>query len=198
MAKSKFDVFCWESLPKTQSFSFQTSPRICSLIFFFKTSPKISSLRFWKWGLLMQILLAPRAFSRLRISAFTQNFWVFSFYIADFWQTFWVIWENGSNWSNLRLKMSFFALGRLKNHKVPHLHPNSTMFMPLDRLQLKIYAFSGKFNVCSKRVLLSWIQFGAILRSKLRFFLRNTGVDSDFTQNFWGKNWQLGALEWRF
>ena len=99
-----------------------------------------------------------RATSRLRISEFTQNFWVFSFYIADFWQTFWVIWENGSNWSNLRLKMSFFALGRLKNHKVPHLHPNSTMFMPLDRLQLKIYAFSGKFNVCSKRVLLSWIK----------------------------------------
>ena len=32
---------------------------------------------------------------------------------------------------------------------------NSTMFMPLDRLQLKISAFSGKFNVCSKRVLSS-------------------------------------------
>ena len=40
--------------------------------------------------------------------------------------------------------MSFFALGRLKNHKVPHLHPNSTMFMPLDRLQLKIQG--GFFN----------------------------------------------------
>ena len=50
--------------------------------------------------------------------------------------------------------MSFFALGRLKNHKVPHLHPNSTMFMPLDRLQLKMYAFSRKFNVCSIPVLL--------------------------------------------
>ena len=122
-----------------------------------------------------------RAPSRLRISAKTQNFWVFSFYIADFWQTFWVIWENGSNWSNLRLKMSFFALGRLKNHKVPHLHPNSTMFMPLDRLQLKIYAFSGKFNVCSKRVLLSWIKicrdftlqtqiFTQKYRSWLRFY----------------------------
>ena len=122
-----------------------------------------------------------RDFSRLRISEFTQNFWVFSFYIADFWQTFWVIWENGSNWSNLRLKMSFFALGRLKNHKVPHLHPNSTMFMPLDRLQLKIYAFSGKFNVCSKRVLLSWIKicrdftlqtqiFTQKYRSWLRFY----------------------------
>ena len=33
--------------------------------------------------------------------------------------------------------MNFFALGRLKNHNVPHLHPNSTMFMPLDRLQLE-------------------------------------------------------------
>ena len=54
--------------------------------------------------------------------------------------------------------MKFFALGRLKNHNVTHLHPNSTMFMPLDRLQLKIYAFSGKFNVCSKLVLLSRIK----------------------------------------
>ena len=77
--------------------------------------------------------------------------------------------------------MSCFALGRLKNHKVPHLHPNSTMFMPLDRLQLKIYAFSGKFNVCSKRVLLSWIKicrdftlqtqiFTQKYRSWLRFY----------------------------
>ena len=122
-----------------------------------------------------------RDFNRLRISEFTQNFWVFSFYIADFWQTFWVIWENGSNWSNLRLKMSVSALGRLKNHKVPHLHPNSTMFMPLDRLQLKIYAFSGKFNVCSKLVLLSRIKicrdftlqtqiFTQKYRSWLRFY----------------------------
>ena len=113
--------------------------------------------------------------SLLRISEF------FLFYIADFWQIFWVISENGSNWSNLRLKMSFFALGRLKNHNVPHLHPNSTMFMPLDRLQLKIYAFSGKFNVCSKRVLLSWIKicrdftlqtqiFTQKYRSWLRFY----------------------------
>ena len=37
-------------------------------------------------------------------------------------------------------------------------------------------------------------RFVAILRSKLRFLLRNTGVDSDFTQNFWGKNWRLKAL----
>ena len=38
------------------------------------------------------------------------------------------------------------------------------------------------------------LRFVAILRSKLRFLLRNTGVDSDFTQNFWGKNWRLKAL----
>ena len=84
----------------------------------------------------------------------TQNFWVFSFYIADFWQTFWVIWENGSNWSNLRLKMKFFALGRLKNHNVPHLHSNSTMFMPLDRLFFfSIYIYDRKFhwNMCKYR-----------------------------------------------
>ena len=112
----------------------------------------------WLFDVTMFSRFWTRDPSQLRNSEFTQNFWVFSVNIADFWQTFWVIWENGSNWSNLRLKMSFFALGRLKNHKVPHLHPNSTMFMPLDRLQLKIYAFSGKFNVCSKCVLLSWIK----------------------------------------
>ena len=38
------------------------------------------------------------------------------------------------------------------------------------------------------------LRFVSILRSKLRFLLRNTGVDSDFTQNFWGKNWRLKSL----
>ena len=37
--------------------------------------------------------------------------------------------------------------------------------------------------------------FVRILRSKLRFLLRNTGVDSDLTQNFWGKKWRLKALK---
>ena len=40
------------------------------------------------------------------------------------------------------------------------------------------------------------LRFVAILRSKLRFLLRNTGVDSDFTQNFWGKIWRLKSLVW--
>ena len=38
------------------------------------------------------------------------------------------------------------------------------------------------------------LKFFAILSSKLRFLLRNTGVYSDFTQNFWGKIWQVGTL----
>ena len=38
------------------------------------------------------------------------------------------------------------------------------------------------------------LRFVAILHPKLRFLLRNTGVDSDFTQNFWGKNWRLKSL----
>ena len=53
--------------------------------------------------------------------------------------------------------------------------------MPIDRLQLKICAFSGKLNVCSKRVLLSWIKicsdftlqtqiFTQKYRSWLRFY----------------------------
>ena len=155
--------------------------------------------------------LQIRDFNRLRISEFTQNFWVFSFYIAEFWQTFWVFWENGSNWSNLRLKMSFFALGRLKNHKVPHLHPNSTMFMPLDRLQLKIYAFSGKFIFFSKRVLLSWIKicrdftlqtqiFTQKYRSWLRFyseFLRKKLAAEGSAMETNKKSWETMKLPWK-
>ena len=38
------------------------------------------------------------------------------------------------------------------------------------------------------------LRFVAILRSKLRFLLRNTGVDSDFSQNFWGKIGRLKSL----
>ena len=93
--------------------------------------------------------VGARGPTRLGNSEFTQIFWVFPVYIADFWQTFWVIWENGSNWSNLRLRISVSALERLKNHNIPHLRPNFTMFMPLSRPQLKISAFSGKFNVYS-------------------------------------------------
>ena len=52
------------------------------------------------------------------------------------------------------------TLGRLKNHEIPHLHHNSRKCMPLNRHQLKIYAFSVKFNVCSKWVLLPKIKIG--------------------------------------
>ena len=63
------------------------------------------------------------------------------------------------------------------------LHPNSTMFMPLDRLQLNMHFLENSMfilNAYSCREL----RFVACLGSKLRFLLRNTGVDSDFTQNF--------------
>ena len=80
--------------------------------------------------------------------------------------------------------MSFFPLGRLKNHNVPHLHPNSTMFMPLDGLQLKIYAFSGNSLIVLNAYFCRELRFVAILRSKLRYLLRNTELDSDFIQNF--------------
>ena len=128
--------------------------------------------------------------SLLRISEF------FSFYIADFWQIFWVIWENGLNWSNLRLKMSVSALGRLKNHNVPHLHPNSTMFMPLDRLQLKIYAFSGKFNVCSKRVVLSWIKICRDFTLQTQIFTQKYRSWLRFYSEFLRKKLAVGGSAW--
>ena len=37
--------------------------------------------------------------------------------------------------------MSIFTLGRLKNLKITHLHPHSTMCVSRTRLQLKIYNF---------------------------------------------------------
>ena len=79
--------------------------------------------------------------SLLRISEF------FRFILQTFGRLSVSFGKMGQIKSNLRLKMKFFALGRLKNHNVPHLHPNFTMFMPLSRPQLKISAFSGKFNV---------------------------------------------------
>ena len=59
--------------------------------------------------------LSTRDFNRLRKSEFTQNFWVFSVYIADFWQTFWVIWEKGQNDQIWGWKWAFLHLKRLKN-----------------------------------------------------------------------------------
>ena len=67
--------------------------------------------------------------------------------------------------------MSFSVLGRLKNHKVPHLHPNSTMFMPLDRLQLKIYMhFLENSMLVLNAYFYRELRFVTILRSKLRFY----------------------------
>ena len=40
--------------------------------------------------------------------------------------------------------------------------------------------------MCRKFTQLVWL--------RLRILLRKTGVDSDFTQNFWVKNWRLKAL----
>ena len=80
----KWSWICHDHFRKGHFFSLITSP-VGHSWGVSQSSPEITKV----WS---------RAFSRLRISAFTQNFWVFSFYIADFWQTFWVIWENGSNW----------------------------------------------------------------------------------------------------
>ena len=134
--------------------------------------------------------------SLLRISEFTQNFWVFSVYIADFWQTFWVIWENRSKWSNLRLNMSIPTLGRLKTHEIPHLHHNSRKFMPLNRHQLKIYAFSVKFNVCSKWVLLPWIKICRDFTLETQIFTQKNESWLRFYSEFLSKKLAAGVSAW--
>ena len=50
----------------------------------------------------------------------TQNFWVYSeflsflFYIADFWRTFWVIWENGSNQIKFEAENEIFCTWKVE------------------------------------------------------------------------------------
>ena len=80
--------------------------------------------------------------------------------------------------------MSIPTLGRLETHKIPHLHHNSRKFMPLNRHQLKIYAFSVNSMFVPNGYFCRESKFVVILRPKLRFLLRKMRVDSDFTQNF--------------
>ena len=128
--------------------------------------------------------ITTRDFNRLRISEFTQNFWVFSFYIADFWQTFWVIWEHGSNWSNLMLNMTISAPERLKNDKILHLQPNFTICLSLNGLQSKISALITRWDPDITQTNLSWlrlcINYAQSVLLRLRCF--STQFDSDFTQ----------------
>ena len=79
--------------------------------------------------------------------------------------------------------MSMSAFGRLKNHKTPHFHPNFRICMPLNRHQLKIYAFSVKFNVCSKCVRSLWIKICRDFYSEKH----------ELTQIFL-RIWRVGAL----
>ena len=120
----------------------------------------------------------------------------FSVYIADFWQTFWVFWENRSEWSNLGLNMSIPTLGRLKTHEIPHLHHNYRKFMPLSRHQLKIYAFSVKFNVCSKWVLLLWIKICRDFTPETQIFTQRNESWLRFYSEFLSKKLAAGVSAW--
>ena len=80
--------------------------------------------------------------------------------------------------------MGISTLVRLKNHIMTHLHSNFTICMSQNRLQLKINQFFKLpclFQLLTPGVNQSVLQICAI---KLRFLLRQTGVDSDLTQNF--------------
>ena len=105
--------------------------------------------------------------------------------------------------------MSISALGRLKNHKIPRLHPNFRMCMPLNRHQLKMYAFPVKtqclfqmrtFTVnqnLSRFYAPLWQFYAPLSRfyaTNSDFYSEKTGDDSDFTQNFWVKFWRVGSL----
>ena len=81
--------------------------------------------------------------------------------------------------------MSIFTLARLKNQKVSHIHPHFTMYMSKIRLQLKINHFFLKL-LCLFQLFTLELQSECVanLRTKTQVLFRQTGVDSDFTQNF--------------
>ena len=69
-----------------------------------------------------------------------------------------------------------FYFGRLKNYKITHLPPHFTMFKSIDRVLLCL------IQLLPEGVNLSVSQICAM---KLRFPLRQAGVDSDLVQNIW-------------
>ena len=71
------------------------------------------------------------------------------------------------------------------------------MIIPLDRLQLKIYAFSGKFNVCSKRVLLSWIKICRDFTLQTQIFTQKYRSWLRFYSEFLRKKLAVGASDLR-
>ena len=92
--------------------------------------------------------------------------------------------------------MSIPTLGRLKTHEIPHLHHNSRKFMPLNRHQLKIYAFSVKFNVCSKWVLLPWIKICRDFTLKTQIFTQKNESWIRFYSEFLSKKLAAGVSAW--
>ena len=95
-----------------------------------------------------QILIFTYAYALIFIHrCFGSLFWLLGVLFWPLYHKKWVL--IGSLSQSLGVFISF------RDSEVPQLHPNFTIFMPLNRLQLKMYAFSGKFNVCSKCVLLS-------------------------------------------
>ena len=84
----------------------------------------------------------------------------------------------------------------LKNHEIPHLHHNYRKFMPLSRHQLKIYAFSVKFNVCSKWVLLPWIKICRDFTLETQIFTQKNESWLRFYSEFLSKKLAAGVSAW--
>ena len=70
------------------------------------------------------------------------------------------------------------------------------MFMPLDRLQLKISAFSGKFNVCSKCVVSSWIKICRDFTFQSQIFTQKYSRWLRFYSEFLRKKLATGGSVW--
>ena len=119
-----------------------------------------------------------------------QNFWVYSEFLS-----FFVLYSrlladflsHLGKWVKLikfEPEHEHFYFGRLKNYKITHLPPHFTMFKSLIRVVLRL------IQLLTEGVNLSVSQ---ICVMKLRFPLRQAGVDSDLVQNIWVIIWWVGA-----
>ena len=110
--------------------------------------------------------LHPRDPTQIRYSEYSEFLSFFSLYrrLFAYFLSHWRTWVKLIKFEAKNVR---FCTWKVKKPQC------TTVFIPLDRLQVKIYAFPGKFNGCSKCVLLSWIKtqiFTQKYRSWLRFY----------------------------
>ena len=153
---AKLGLVEWPEMPPPSSACLRY--RLDQLLRYISTGPEMGR-NFVKWPMAALINVQRRAeekyknlclLSSLAIYKWAKQMQIFfcffsSIYIADFWQKFFVISENGSNWSNLRLNVSISTLGSVE------ITQNNTSSPSFHNVYVtKSATISLTFHVCSK------------------------------------------------